>query len=221
MIQRVTALLGGAALVGGDRAVGVLVRRRRSTHAAMAQGVGAFTAADVALLDEIAETILPGDVDARREGGEDRRVHGADGHRRLHRARRSRCSATACGSSTRRARPRTGVAFMQATPAQRLTLLEALDREQKTAMEERANAPRSRAPAAAAAPDDARALLPHDEGAGAARLLHLRDRLHAGDALRRVARPLRSVRAARARRQVVAARLAAEAHGTEHASERS
>ena len=35
---------------------------------------------------------------------------------------------------------------MQATPAQRLTLLEALDREQKTAMEERADAPRSRYP---------------------------------------------------------------------------
>ena len=37
---------------------------------------------------------------------------------------------------------------MQATPAQRLTLLEALDREQKTAIEERANAPRSRYPPA-------------------------------------------------------------------------
>ena len=34
---------------------------------------------------------------------------------------------------------------MQATPAQRLTLLEALDREQKTAMEERANAAAARA----------------------------------------------------------------------------
>jgi Gluconate 2-dehydrogenase subunit 3 len=39
---------------------------------------------------------------------------------------------------------------MQATPAQRLVVAEALDREQKTAMEERANAPRSRAPAAQA-----------------------------------------------------------------------
>ena len=40
---------------------------------------------------------------------------------------------------------------MQATPAQRLTLLEALDREQKTAMEERAKPARTRFPAAARA----------------------------------------------------------------------
>src|SRR5215207_2991510 len=37
------------------------------------------------------------------------------------------------------------------------------------------------------------ALLPHDEGAGAARLLHVGDRLHAGDALRRITGPLRPV----------------------------
>ena len=43
---------------------------------------------------------------------------------------------------------------MQASPAQRLTLLEALDREQKTATEERAAAPRSRAPAAAQSGDE-------------------------------------------------------------------
>ena len=43
---------------------------------------------------------------------------------------------------------------MQATPAERLTLLEALDREQKTAMEERAAAPRARYPAAPSAPED-------------------------------------------------------------------
>ena len=45
-------------------------------------------------------------------------------------------------------RAATSVSFMQATPAQRLTLLEALDREQKTAMEERANPARTRFPAA-------------------------------------------------------------------------
>jgi hypothetical protein len=42
---------------------------------------------------------------------------------------------------------------MAASPAQRLVLLEALDREQKTAMEERAAAPRSRAPAAVSGDD--------------------------------------------------------------------
>jgi len=44
--------------------------------------------------------------------------------------------------------------FIQATPAERLTLLEALDREQKTAMEERADVPRTRYPAAPSAPED-------------------------------------------------------------------
>jgi len=43
--------------------------------------------------------------------------------------------------------------FMTASATQRLALLAALDREQKTVMEERANAPRSRAPAAAPAED--------------------------------------------------------------------
>jgi hypothetical protein len=42
---------------------------------------------------------------------------------------------------------------MQATPAQRLTLLEALDREQKTAMEERSNPARTRYPPAPPAED--------------------------------------------------------------------
>ena len=44
---------------------------------------------------------------------------------------------------------------MQATPAQRLTLLEALDREQKTAMEERANPARTRFPGAPPLAEDA------------------------------------------------------------------
>ena len=37
---------------------------------------------------------------------------------------------------------RNGVPFMQATPAQRLAVLESLDREQRTATEERDEAPR-------------------------------------------------------------------------------
>jgi hypothetical protein len=47
-----------------------------------------------------------------------------------------------------------GSGFMQASPAARLALIEALDREQKTAMDERANPPRPRAPAAAGASDE-------------------------------------------------------------------
>jgi hypothetical protein len=46
------------------------------------------------------------------------------------------------------------VPFMQATPAQRLSVVEALDREQKSAMDARTPARTNRAPAAAAAPDE-------------------------------------------------------------------
>ena len=103
----------------------------------MAQGAGAFTAADVALLDEIAETILPETstpgAKAAKTGafmalmvtdGYDERDAQVfrDGMRQLDEA----------------CRQAHGVAFMQASPAQRLALLEALDREQKTVMEDRA-----------------------------------------------------------------------------------
>jgi hypothetical protein len=119
----------------------------------MAQGVGAFTAADVALLDEIAETILPETstpgAKAAKTGAfmalmvtdaytdRNQQVF-RDGMRTLDQA---------CTTAT-------GVTFMQASPAQRLTLLEALDREQRTFTEERAEAPRSRYPPAASVPDD-------------------------------------------------------------------
>ena len=151
MIQRVTAMLGGVALVGGDELF-AFTFDEASTRAAMMQGTGAFSAADVALLDEIAETILPETstpgAKAAKTGAfmalmvtsayteRDRDVF-REGMRRLDEA----CKAAS------------GASFISATPAQRLTLLEGLDREQKTAMEERASAPRSRAPAAASAPD--------------------------------------------------------------------
>src|SRR5260370_40727815 len=56
-IRRVTVLLGGVALVGGGGLVAACERaqnRAATTHAA-----GAFTAQDIAFLDEVADTILP------------------------------------------------------------------------------------------------------------------------------------------------------------------
>ena len=57
-IQRVMALMGSAALVGGEP-LEAFAFDAATIDQAMAQGVGAFSAGDVALLDEIAETILP------------------------------------------------------------------------------------------------------------------------------------------------------------------
>jgi hypothetical protein len=120
-IKQVTAMLGGVALIGvveraHARVVGL-------THA------GAFTAQDIALLDEVADTILP---ETKTPGAKAAHV-GAfmalmvtdtydeaqqgifrDGLRKLNEA-----------------------SFMTATPAQRLALLEGLDREQKAYMDAR------------------------------------------------------------------------------------
>jgi hypothetical protein len=139
VIQRVTATLGGAALIGGDRLL-ALAFDDAAAAGVMTQGVGSFAAADVAFLDEVAETILPETTTpgakAAKTGERDRQVF-RDGMRQID---------DACRSSH-------GAAFTSATPAERLALLEVLDREQKTAMEERSNGVRSRAPASASAPD--------------------------------------------------------------------
>jgi hypothetical protein len=134
-VQRVVALMGGLALVGEDR-VFAFAPDAAALEQTMAQGVGAFTAADVALLDEIAETILPETstpgAKAAKTGAfmalmvtdaytdRDQAVF-RDGMRALE---------DACRTAT-------GGGFLQATPAQRLALLEGLDREQRTTAEER------------------------------------------------------------------------------------
>lgn len=145
-VQHVIALMGGLALVGEDRLFAFAIDEAALAQAT-ARGVGTFTAADVALLDEIAETILPATstpgAKAARTGAfmalmvtdvyvdRDQQVF-RDGMRALE---------DACRAAT-------GKRFMEATPAERLTLLQALDREQKTAMEERSNPARTRFPAA-------------------------------------------------------------------------
>jgi hypothetical protein len=64
-MQRVTVLLGGVALIDGERVLAAMAdaasatRPRTPLRRRCRQGVGTFTAADVAFLDEIAETILP------------------------------------------------------------------------------------------------------------------------------------------------------------------
>jgi hypothetical protein len=143
-VQRVTALLGGIALAGGDRLLATAFETE-AIQAAARQGVGAFTAADVAFLDEVAETILP----ATKTPGAKAAQTGAfmalmvtdaysepahkvflDGMRRIDELCQQAHS----------------VRFVDARPEQRLALLETLDREQHAEMEARAGAPRSRAP---------------------------------------------------------------------------
>ena len=134
-VQRVMTLMGGLALVGGAR-VEAAAFDGGTLDQAMAQGVGTFTAADVALLDEIADTILP---DTSTPGAKAAKTGAfialmvtdayTDRNQQVFRDG-MRTLEDACRAAT-------GGSFMQGTPAQRLTLLEALDRDQKTAMEER------------------------------------------------------------------------------------
>jgi len=151
-IQRVSALLGGAALAGGDRLLAFAVDDHALTLA-LAQGVGAFTAADVALLDEIAETILPetstpGAKAAKTGAFMALMVTDAytDGARDVFRTG-IRQVDDACIAAT-------GVPFMSATPAQRLTVVQTLDREQKAVMDARLPAPSTRYPPREAPADE-------------------------------------------------------------------
>src|SRR2546425_544744 len=131
-IRRGSALLGGIAVVGGGRLVTACENVQR--HATTTGGVGSFTTQDIAFLDEVAETILPEtktpgakaaqtgafmalmvtDTYAERDQAIFR-----DGMRKLDEACKAMHHA----------------AFLDATPPQRVVLLEQLDREQKAYME--------------------------------------------------------------------------------------
>jgi hypothetical protein len=131
-IRRVSALLGGVAFVGGNS----LLAAVEKANSAVAPASGKFSAQDVAYLDEIAETILP----ATKTPGAKAAQTGAfmalmvtdcyspaeqrvflDGMRKVDEAMRKAHS----------------VAFMAATPAQRLAVLTILDEEQKRVMDGR------------------------------------------------------------------------------------
>ena len=131
-IRRVTALLGGVALVGGSSLVAACERAQRGVGAAgTGAGAGTFSAQDVALLDEVAETILP---ETKTPGAKAAHV-GAfmalmvtdtyeDREQQIFRAGMRQLEQAS---------------FMAAKPAQRLALLERLDREQKAYMDGKAD----------------------------------------------------------------------------------
>lgn len=127
-IRRVTALLGGVALVSGD-ALGAIAAEPERRAAAMRQGVGRFSPQDIALLDEIADTVLP---ETRTPGAKAAQV-GAF----------MALMVTDTYAEREQAVFRDGMrqveaaGFMKAAPAGRVALLERLDREQKTYMDAR------------------------------------------------------------------------------------
>lgn len=133
-IQRVTVLLGGFTLVGGS---GLISACTNDLTPRSYTAVGdLFSAEDVALLDEVAETILPETSTPGAKAAavgpfmammvyevyslDDQQIF-VEGMRQLN----QECER------------QHGVVFMEATPQQRTQLLEQLDREQKDYMDAR------------------------------------------------------------------------------------
>jgi hypothetical protein len=137
-ILRVSALLGTVTFIGGTSLLTACETRSAATDGVSG---GQFTADEVAFLDEIAETILPETstpgAKAAKTGAfmalmvtdsyspADQKLF-RDGMRKI----------------DEESRKANNVSFMEATPQQRLALLERLDREQKAHMDARERASR-------------------------------------------------------------------------------
>jgi hypothetical protein len=151
-VQQVAALLGGAALVGGARLFAFSFEPE-VIERVMVQGAGAFAAADVALLDEIAETILP---ETSTPGAKTAKVGAfmALMVTEVYDERERQVFQQGLRQLDEACRQAHTSSFMQASAAQRLSLVEALDREQHAVMEDRAPKLRVRAPASPSASDE-------------------------------------------------------------------
>ena len=144
-IQSVAALLGGTALCGEDRLF-ALAFDDEARAQVTAKGIGVFSSTDVALLDEIADTILPETSTPGAKAaktGAFMALSVSDVYTPENQAI-FREGLRKVDEATRAAH---GVGFMQAAPAQRLAVLQVLDREQKAVMDARRAAPSNRAPA--------------------------------------------------------------------------
>lgn len=132
-IRRVGALLGGAALVGGK---GLLAACERANFPPEEARPGDFTAADLAFLDEIAETILP----ATKTPGAKAANTGAFMARMVtdsYQPAEQRVFREGMRKVDDAMRKAHGTSFMAATPPQRSAVLTTLDHEQQRAMQAR------------------------------------------------------------------------------------
>ena len=127
-IRRVSLLLGGAALIGCGRVEDVEKAAEKAANAPASTRLGQFSAQEVALLDEVAETIVPA---TKTPGAKDAKV-GAfmalmvtdcydPDEQKAFRDGMRRVDAAAMKAAN--------VPFMQATPQQRLAVLTAFDRQ--------------------------------------------------------------------------------------------
>jgi hypothetical protein len=131
-IRRVSALLGGVAFVGGSD----LLAAVEKAGTAAARAPGKFSAQDVAFLDEIAETILP---ETKTPGAKAAKTGAfmALMVTDCYSPAEQKAFTVGMRKVDEAARQADNVAFMAATPAQRLAVLTALDKEQKRVMDAR------------------------------------------------------------------------------------
>ena len=125
-VKRVSALLGGVALIGGSTLLSACAKDRT----AAAGGVGIFSPTDVELLDEIAETILP----ATKTPGAKAALVGpfiALMVTDTYDAKDQQIFRAGMTQLDEASRMINQAVFMSATPPQRLALLEKLDQEAK------------------------------------------------------------------------------------------
>ena len=138
-IRRVSFLLGGIALVGGD----ALLTGCRDDRARRGAGGALFSADDIVFLDEVAETILP---ETSTPGAKAAQVGAfmalmvTDSYGESD----QKVFRDGMGKLDEASREANGASFMSATPQQRLALLERLDREQKAYTDTREAARRRR-----------------------------------------------------------------------------
>jgi hypothetical protein len=124
-LQRVSALLGGAALIGHA----ALLTGCAPAAAVARPGAALLSTQDLALLDEIADTILPATSTpgAKAAGvGPFIATMVADAYS----AEQQRIFRAGLDTLERESRRANGTGFVAATPRQRLALLERIDREQ-------------------------------------------------------------------------------------------
>ena len=137
-VLRVSALLGGAALIGGSAFITGCREESGSGDSATAGSFAPFTTDEIALLDEVADTILP----TTSTPGAKAAKTGAfmalivtDSYK----TEDQKAFREGMTKLNDRSRELNKVAFMEATPQQRLSLLEVLDREQKTEADRRSD----------------------------------------------------------------------------------
>jgi len=140
-VRRAGAMLGGLTLVGGSALLSACEKER--PKAPVRSPIGEFTVQDIDLLDEIADTILP---TTKTPGAKAAQVGAFMALMVTDTYKPSDQQVFRAGMGTLDAicQKTNGVTFMAATPAQRLALLETLDREQKAHGEARSAARKAR-----------------------------------------------------------------------------